>query len=73
MNGSFQKEFSTGKVTRALKEGTKLTLLSKTSPYSAYFMHQTCTQHELTFMRRIEESDEFLGEVKLERNKLLSY
>ena len=53
---------------KALK---RLSKLAKTSPHSAYFIHQTCTQHELTFLQRIENSEKYLGKVESKRIRLV--
>ena len=67
----FKKIFLKEKIEAHLKKIQKLTQLAKTSPHSAYFIHQTCTQHELTFLQRIANLEEFLSEVELERKKMV--
>ena len=56
---------------RHIKKLQNLSLLAKTSPHTAYFIHQTYTQHELTYLQRTQNLEKYATDKESERQKLV--
>lgn len=69
--GEFKNCYLKEKVRELIKKLQELTLLAKTSLHAAYFIHQTCTQHELTYLQRTQNLGENMTEIKSERERLV--
>ena len=69
--GEFKNRYLKEKVREHIKKLQKLSLLAKTSPHAAYFIHQTCTQHELTYIQRTQNLEKYVTEIESERKKLV--